>query len=375
MINYTCAGLFSGGGGLDLGFEMAGFSHLYSSDWDKDCVATLQKNRPEWNIIHADVRTFCSPVNDVDVLLAGFPCQGFSLGGNRDESDERNGLFNEVVRIAKQSNARIVVIENVLNLRNMRNPKTGSPFINDIALAFRSAGYEVLNDFLRMSRYGVPQTRRRFLFVAFRGRAPIGYSLPVGSGEQSARPFLDDLAQETNLHLPNHSPIWHFPSQVHRATGDSFNSCDPILPVRFSRTASDGNPLRSLDAPFPAVDTATIWGWAQGSVRVERVFVDRGKNAKFIRNRSATHKLWRITASRLRSFTDREYARLQTFPDSWAFEGLTKRSVHVQIGNAVPVEFAHRLALNIKEALMALDSCRSFETKLSEPQQLSLNVA
>jgi DNA (cytosine-5)-methyltransferase 1 len=375
MLNYTCAGLFSGGGGLDLGFEMAGFSHLYSSDWDKDCIATLQKNRPDWNVIHADVRSFCSPVNNVDVLLAGFPCQGFSLGGNRDESDERNSLFNEVVRIAKQSNARVVVIENVLNLRNMRNPKTGRLFITDIASAFRSAGYEVFSDFLRMSRYGVPQTRRRFLFVAFRERAPVGYSLPVGSGEQSARPFLNDLAHGLKLEIPNHAPIWNFPSQVHHATGDSFNSSDPIFPVRFSRTASDGNPLRSLDAPFPAVDTATIWGWAQGSIRVERVFVDRGKHAKFIRNRSATHKLWRITASRLRSFTDREYARLQTFPDSWAFEGLTKRSVHIQIGNAVPVEFAHRLAFNIKEALMALDSCSSFESDLDGPCQLSLNVA
>ena len=199
--------------------------------------------------------------------------------------------------------------------------------------------------------------------------------MPVGSGEQSARPFLNDLAHGLNLEMPNHEPVWHFPSQVHQATGGSYNPSDPISPVRFSRTASDGNPLRSLDAPFPAVDTATIWGWAQGSIRVERVLVDRGKHAKFIRNRSATHKLWRITASRLRSFTDREYARLQTFPDSWAFEGLTKRSVHIQIGNAVPVEFAHRLALNIKEALMALDSRSSFKSDLGGPCQLSLNVA
>jgi DNA (cytosine-5)-methyltransferase 1 len=122
------------------------------------------------------------------------------------------------------------------------------------------------------------------------------------------------------------------------------------VPVRFSRKASDGNPVRSLDAPFPAVDTATVWGWALGNVRAQRFEKDRVAG-KFIRNPEADVTLWRISASRLRTFTHREYARLQTFHDDWAFYGRNKRDVHLQIGNAVPVEFARRVAGNVRLAL------------------------
>jgi len=95
--------------------------------------------------------------------------------------------------------------------------------------------------------------------------------------------------------------------------------------------------------PFPAIDTATIWGWAQGNVSAERQPKDR-VNGLFVRNRNHNLKLWRIRASRLRSFTAREYARLQTFPDSWVFQGNNQRHLHQQIGNAVPVQFAYHLA-------------------------------
>lgn len=174
MNGYTCGGMFSGAGGLDLGFEQAGFAHAFSTDWDADCAATLARNRPEWQILKSDAREFDPPADEIDVLLAGFPCQGFSLGGNRDESDDRNQLYHEVVRVARVTRPRVVVIENVLNLRNMRDPSTGKPFAHWIIEAITSLGYEVHTDFVRMSKFGVPQTRRRFVLVAFRGRAPRG---------------------------------------------------------------------------------------------------------------------------------------------------------------------------------------------------------
>jgi len=373
MNGYSCGGMFSGAGGLDLGFESAGFSHAFSTDWDADCAATLVRNRPEWKVIECDARDFTPPQDGIDVLLAGFPCQGFSLGGNRDESDHRNQLFREVVRVARLTRPRVVVIENVLNLRNMKDPSTGKPFAHGIIEAISSEGYEVFNDFLRMSKFGVPQTRRRFVLVAFRGRAPRGYHLPSGKGEQAAEPFLSDIISRDAPRLPNHLPVWEFASQVHIATGEPIPRNSPIIPARFSRTASDGNPLRDLEKPFPAVDTATIWGWAQGNVRAERIEVDRSAAAKFVRNREATHKLWRIQASRLRAFTDREYARLQTFPDDWIFEGNTKRSVHMQVGNAVPVAFAGELAENVRLALKAIDGGKEFRDGRSEVQ-LTLNL-
>ena len=357
---YTVLSLFTGAGGLDLGFEQAGFRHLAAVELDPWCVKTLTQNRPEWSPTVGDVRDFRPPSSlHPDVLLAGFPCQGFSLGGNRDARDERNLLYREVVRIAQQTRPRVVVVENVLNLRTMRLPDTGRPFAEQIAAEMRGIGYEVFYDVFKVSHYGVPQTRRRFVFVGFLGGAPRGYALPQPGPVTTIRRFLYDLGQRDDRELPNHRPQWGFRSAVHVETGEPFDPREEAIPVRLSRTASDGNPLRSFDEPFPAVDTATVWGWAQGHVRVARHAKDR-VNGKHIRNPDATVTLWRVSASRLRAFTHREYARLQTFPDDWVFAGGNKRSVHLQVGNAVPVSFAERIGANVRLALQSLDNGRRY---------------
>ncbi len=356
---YSFYGLCSGAGGLDLGFELSGFRHLGSMDIEPYAIQTLRRNRPEWHVDEADLLEYeLERRGHVDVLLAGVPCQGFSLGGNRDNSDPRNQLYTHVVRLAAVNRPRVVIIENVLNLRTMRCPHTGLPFAQQISSELESIGYDVFFDIFKMSFHGVPQTRRRFVFIAFEGGAPPGYHLPVPEGRETPiRDFLFDLGNDLDgpPEIPNHDPAWGFKSAVHKELGGAIDRNTIAMPVRFSRTASDGNPVRSFDEPFPAIDTATVWGWAQGNIDAKRVAKDR-KNGKHIRNPEATVKLWRLTASRLRSFTHREYARLQTFPDTWQFVGGNKRDVHKQIGNAVPVEFAKKLASNVNLALKCLDA-------------------
>ncbi len=349
----TVLGLFSGAGGLDLGFEKAGFEHIGSVEIEPWCAKTLRTNRPDWHVVEGDVREYCPQKGmDLDVLLAGFPCQGFSLGGNRDATDERNGLYKEVVRVVRTVKPKAVVIENVLNLRTMKSPTSGKPFADEIADAFREIGYNVFYDVFKMCNYGVPQTRRRFVFIALREPAPVDFYFPPPGPLTSIRPFLYDVAQGQAVTLANHDPRWGFKSAVHVETGKPFDEAEEVVPVRFSRTASDGHPVRSFDEPFPAIDTATVWGWAQGGVRAQRVEKDRATE-KYIRNPDADVTLWRIAASRLRTFTHREYARLQTFPDDWVFIGGNKRDVHLQIGNAVPVEFARTIGLHIRSILDA----------------------
>ncbi|MGF1517493.1 MAG: DNA cytosine methyltransferase [Nodosilinea sp.] len=369
---FSIYGLCAGAGGLDLGFEIAGFQHQHSMDLEPCAIQTLKINRPDWEVSEADLKEYSIARNKTpDVLLAGVPCQGFSLGGNRQDADPRNQLFRQVVRLASENKPRVVVIENVLNLRTMKCPETGVPFANQIIEALEDIGYVVFHDVFSMCFYGVPQTRRRFVFVAFLGNAPRGYHLPTrDKNVTTIRNHLFDLANDLDdpPNLPNHNPMWGFRSAVHKETGKPFSQSEEVLPVRFSRTASDGNPVRSFDEPFPAVDTATVWGWAQGNVCAQREAKDRD-NGKHIRNPNANVKLWRIEASRLRSFTHREYARLQTFPDHWVFIGQNKRDVHKQIGNAVPVEFARRLGENVAEALVCLDSNEDFS---SQNLQLSL---
>lgn len=357
---YTFLSLFSGAGGLDLGFDKAGFIHTQSSDILDYAVNTLRVNRPNWDVINCDVRNYTPDFrNGLDVLLAGFPCQGFSLGGNRDINDPRNTLYKEVIRIAKIMQPRVIVMENVLNLRTMIHPITGKPIANQIADELQEIGYTTKFQFFRVSEFGVPQTRRRFIFIAYKADTLNHFNFPKPEKSTNIRNFLFELAQDSTIELPNHNPTWGFKSHVHEETHEPFDEYSIVLPVRLSRTASDGNPIRDFDSPFPAVDTATVWGWAQGNINAFREKKERKQeNAMFVRNPNSNAKLWRISASRLRPFTAREYARLQTFPDDWVFYGTTKRELQLQIGNAVPVIFAKKIAECVKEALEILDGKR-----------------
>jgi DNA (cytosine-5)-methyltransferase 1 len=364
---YTSLGLFAGAGGLDLGFEAAGFEHTESNDILPFAAATLRRNRPAWHVVEGDVRSYTPSFRKgLDVLLAGFPCQGFSLGGKRDPNDARNTLYREVIRIAKLMKPRVVVMENVLNLRTMTHPQTGRPFAEQIVGELADIGYTTRSAFFRVSEYGVPQTRRRFVFVAFRGNFCPHFDFPAPDHPTASGAFLQDLVGDDRADLPNHDPQWGFVSNVHTTTGGRVSRADPVVPIRISRTASDGNPIRSFSDPFPAIDTATVWGFAQGNVSAQRVVKDRTIE-KFIRDPAADVTLWRIQAKRMRTFTAREYARLQTFPDDWEFSGKNKREFQLQIGNAVPVAFAKRIAKSVREALEAQDhrssagSIRQFE--------------
>lgn len=353
---YTTLGLFAGAGGLDLGFEAAGFEHTEANDILPFAAATLRRNRPNWHVVEGDVRSYTPSFRKgLDVLLAGFPCQGFSLGGKRDPNDTRNTLYRDVIRIAKTMKPRVVVMENVLNLRTMSHPQTGRPFSEQIVGELADIGYTTRCAFFRVSEYGVPQTRRRFVFIAFRGKFSPHFDFPTPQSCTPSGPFLLDLVDADNVDLPNHDPQWNFLSNVHTTLGGRVSRTDPIVPIRISRTASDGNPIRTFSAPFPAIDTATVWGFAQGNVSAQRVTKDRSVE-KFIRDPSADVTLWRIQAARMRTFTAREYARLQTFPDDWTFAGSNKREYQLQIGNAVPVAFAKRVAESVRGALEAQDN-------------------
>lgn len=370
---YSLLSLFSGAGGLDLGFELENFDHLECVEIDDHSVTTLRRNRPKWNVRQIDVRHYKPKHPSLDVLIGGPPCQGFSLGGNRDASDERNTLFLEMIKVAKKLKPRVIVIENVLNLRTMTAPWSGKNFEEEISGQLNSIGYEVRYGIFKMCHFGVPQTRRRFVFIAVRGKFPDGYSLPEPSDEVlTIREALFDLGQDDSIALPNHQPLWNFQSGVHTNLMKSINPSKAIaVPFRISRTGSDGHPIRSFDDPFPAVDTATVWGWARGRVKAERLPKDRSSE-KYIRNPDANLTLWRVTADQMRTFTHREYARLQTFPDDWVFVGRNKRDIHKQIGNAVPVQFAKQVALNVRQILAALDAGKKFPMR--RHAQMALDI-
>lgn len=370
-IKPTFTSYFCGAAGLDLGFSKSGFKHLFSSDIDLACTETIKLNNKNWHVECVDIKNLSAKNLNPDVMLAGFPCQGFSLGGNRDIEDPRNQLFKEAIRIVKESKPKVVVFENVLNLRTMTFNSEESA-AETIAKALESIGYEVYYDFFKVSFFGVPQTRRRFIFIAFRDGAPVNYELPQpDTSETSISSFLHELAFDSLkpnpkfLKLPNNEYTWGYKSAVHISRLNSIKGqgLKEIVPVRLSRTASDGNPVRSYDKPFQAIDTGTIWGWAAGDLSAERFIIDR-KNSSHVRNINATQPLWRIEADCIRRFSNRELARLQTFPDDWIFVGRASNDIQKQIGNAVPVEFSRRIGDNVMRALtVLLDGGKFTESK------------
>lgn len=164
---YKCASFFAGVGGIDIGFEQANFSIVYANEFDKDACVTYNKNS---NIV-ADCRDIrkvkCEEIPDFDIMLAGFPCQAFSIAGYREGFDDKKGrgnLFFELVRIAENKKPKVIFLENVKNLLTHDNGNTMSVILNELNKLGYSTKYKVMNT----CKYGnVPQNRERIYIVAF----------------------------------------------------------------------------------------------------------------------------------------------------------------------------------------------------------------
>lgn len=160
------ASLFSGCGGLDLGFIQAGFEVIWANDFFKEAVETYKQNIGD-HIIYGDITKIPSSEipDDFDVLLGGFPCQGFSVANNkRSMSDERNFLYKELLRLIDDKRPKFFVGENVKGLLSMQKGKVIEMIVDD----FKSLGYNVDYKLLKASDYGVPQNRERVVIIGNR---------------------------------------------------------------------------------------------------------------------------------------------------------------------------------------------------------------
>lgn len=155
----------SGAGGQALGLEMAGFDHRALVEMDNHCVATLRANRPEWNVIHGDLREFDGrPYKGVDLLAGGVPCPPFSHAGKQLGADDERNLFPEAVRLVREIRPRAVMLENVRGLLDA----VFEDYRRHISGEVAKLGYRTDWKLLNASDYGVPQLRPRVVFVASR---------------------------------------------------------------------------------------------------------------------------------------------------------------------------------------------------------------
>lgn len=164
MTKPNVVSLFSGAGGMDLGFIKAGYRVIWANDFQKDAVETYRKNLGN-HIVHEDITQITRdqlPKEPVDIVLGGFPCQGFSVANTkRSMEDKRNFLYLELLRVVKELQPKFFVAENVKGLLSMQKGKVLDMILKD----FENLGYRVGYQVLNAAYFGVPQNRERVIII------------------------------------------------------------------------------------------------------------------------------------------------------------------------------------------------------------------
>lgn len=297
-INFNVLSLFSGGGGLDLGLEMAGFNTVACVDNDPESCKTLKFNRPKWQVFEGDIRNY-TPNNSYDLVVGGPPCQGFSTAGKGNPDDPRNFLWKEYFRIVAQVRPLALMLENVTGMANAKN----SHHLNSLIKNLEDLGYCVSYGILDAADFKVPQHRKRLILLAGLGWRPNLPQRKSCNAYVTARQAIGDILSGGSI-LNNHEPNSHAPHVVARWENLAEGEVDPNY--RRSRIHAD--------RPSPTIRA----GGGHGP---------RGDHL------AGFHPPIHFCLPR--QLTVRESARLQSFPDDWIFQG-SKTAQGRQVGNAVP---------------------------------------
>nr|MCR5504346.1 DNA cytosine methyltransferase [Elusimicrobiaceae bacterium] len=172
--------LFSGCGGLDLGFEKAGFKIVYANEFDRTIWETFKINHPHTKLIEGDIREINSNIfeGDIDGIIGGPPCQSWSEAGSLNGiNDERGKLFFDYIRVLKDKKPKFFLAENVSGMLSARHTDAVNHFISN----FENAGYNVSLTLVNAKDYGVAEERKRVFYIGFRKDLNINFSFPIGS--------------------------------------------------------------------------------------------------------------------------------------------------------------------------------------------------
>lgn len=302
---FTVASLFCGAGGLDLGFEVAGFKTIWANDINKDACET-HKQWSDAEVISKDIKDISfSDVPSVEVILGGFPCQGFSLAGPRKIDDKRNSLYSFFAKLVGEKQPLAFVAENVKGILTL-----GEGLILEAIIAdFSEKGYNVVPYTVNASDYGVPQDRDRVIFIGIRKDLNHSFVLPS--------PFNKKVTlREALEHLP--------------APKDE-DICDAPFSSRFM-SRNRRRDWEDVSYTIPAM--AKQVPLHPSSPMMIKIHKD----------------LWSFGEGKTRRFSWQEAAAIQTFPQRMEFAGdLTSK--YKQIGNAVPVKLAEVIAVALRQCL------------------------
>ncbi len=322
--------LFTGAGGLDLGFHKAGFKTLVANEFDKKICPTFRANFPNVRLIEGDVRTVSSSdfPDNVAGIIGGPPCQSWSEGGTlRGIEDARGQLFYEYIRILQDKRPLFFVAENVSGMLAKRHSEAVKGFMR----LFDEAGYDVNLKMLNANDYDVPEDRDRIFYIGFRKDLNIHdfqYPAPL-EHKPTLRECIWDLKDSA---IPAR--------EKNKTNGDACKvSNHEYFVGDFSSIFMSRNRVRSWDEPAYTV---------QASGRQCQLHPQAPKMVKISENQQ---KFAEGSERLYRRMTVREVARIQGFPDDFKFVYDDVNYGYKMIGNAVPVNLAYHVALQIRKTL------------------------
>ncbi|EQV89536.1 modification methylase Eco47II [Escherichia coli KOEGE 71 (186a)] len=331
---YTVLELFAGAGGMALGLEKAGLKSVLLNEIDSHACKTLRKNRPEWNVVEGDVSQvdFTPYRNTVDVLAGGFPCQAFSYAGKKlGFEDTRGTLFFEFARAAKEINPKVLLAENVRGLLNHDDGRTLETIKNIIT----DLGYTLFEPrVLKAIFYKVPQKRERLIIVAVRNDLADGIDYEWPSSYNKILTLKDALKKGVL-----------YDSDVPESEGQKY----PKRKAEILSMVPPGGYWRDLPEDIQKeymLKSFYLGGGKTGMAR--RLSWD--EPSLTLTCAPAQKQTERCHPEETRPLTVREYARIQTFPDDWVFEG-PMSAKYKQIGNAVPVNLSFAVGKSVVHLL------------------------
>lgn len=350
-MTYKVLDLFCGCGGLSSGFMQASgeFKLIAGVDNDPNALETFKRNHPFAKPIQYDLANVQDDLfsqidgtkSEVDILIGGPPCQGFSIAGKRLSDDPRNQLWKAYISVIKKYEPRVILLENVPNIVSM---KKGEIF-KAIICSLQKLGYETNFETLLASDYGVPQNRRRTFIVAFKLAPKMSFSFPEKLQERittreaiSDLPSLDGSLGE--LRLPYTSPPSTKYQQEMRINSNFIYNHTAVNHTKKTKKiismVPDGGNYKDLPTHLQGTRKVNI-AWTRMNSEKPCFTIDAGHNHHF------HYKENRVP-------TVRECARIQSFPDTFIFYG-NRTSQYRQVGNAVPPILSKLIAQQILKVL------------------------
>ena len=332
MNNMKILSLFSGCGGLDLGFKKANFDIVAANEFDKTIWKTFELNHPETSLIKKDIRKIDADMDlpkNIDGIIGGPPCQSWSEAGSlKGINDERGQLFFDYIRILKNKKPKFFLAENVSGMLANRHIDA----VNNIMQLFSNCGYDISLNLVNAKDYAVPQERKRIFYIGFRKDLNVNFQFPDGSTildsqKITLKQTIFDLqdtaipALEKNKHNP-------------KAINNNEYYTGSYSPIFMSR-----NRIKNWDEQAFTVQASG----RQCQLHPQAPKMQKISTNKYIFAKGKEHLYRRLTV--------REIARIQGFPDDFKFDYININDAYKMIGNAVPINLSFEIAKAIKNSL------------------------